>query len=287
MFNHALYKSGLFLTAGSVEKSTEKDDLEDLGGLSRMMPLTFITALVCALSISGVPPFNGFASKWIIYQGLIELGNGTVAASRVWIVFLLLAVFGSALTLASFVKFISGIYLGRTRKGLEKAREVSVLMWLPQIIIALICAAFGVFGPTLVVPRLIVPIAGEFSYRGIWSANTVTWLVIVSLVIGFIIFLLGKPKKFRTTEGFMGGEHIREETAYPSTEFYKTIENFRLFSFFYKNAEKRVFDLYDNTKNLILNINAVFSKAHSGLLPLYTLWVVLGLLAIVVVLLVF
>jgi formate hydrogenlyase subunit 3/multisubunit Na+/H+ antiporter MnhD subunit len=286
MVNHALYKSGLFLTAGSVEKSTGKKDLEELGGLSRAMPLTFIAALACALSISGVPPFNGFASKWIIYQGIIELGKSAGAASRVWMVWLILAVFGSALTLASFVKFISGIFLGRIRDGVKNAREVSVLMWLPQVVIAILCAAFGIAGTLFVVPTLIVPISGQFPFVGIWAANTVTWLVIISMAIGFILSLLGKPKRYRTTEGFMGGEIIRDETAYASTEFYKTIGNFKIFAFFYKNAEKKIFDLYDNTKNLILNINTAFSKGHSGLLPLYTLWVVLGLLAIFVVLLV-
>ncbi len=72
MVNHALYKSGLFLTAGSVEKQTGKEDLDKLGGLSKNMPITFFTALVCAFSISGIPPFNGFYSKWMIFriQGL-------------------------------------------------------------------------------------------------------------------------------------------------------------------------------------------------------------------------
>jgi len=119
MINHALYKSGLFLSAGSVEKRTEKDNLEDVGGLSTAMPLTFISALVCAMSISGVPPFNGFASKWIIYQGIIDFGKSSGPANKVWIIWLVLAVFGSALTLASFIKFISGIFLGRRKEGLR------------------------------------------------------------------------------------------------------------------------------------------------------------------------
>jgi multicomponent Na+:H+ antiporter subunit A len=287
MINNALYKSGLFLAAGSVEKRTGREDLDGLGGLSKAMPLTFIAALIFALSISGVPPFNGFASKWVIYQGIIELGKGAGAASRVWVVWLILAVFGSALTLASFMKFISGIFLGRLKKGIEGAREVSVLMWLPQIVIALLCAAFGIAGTLFVVPRLIVPVSGEFQFGGIWAANTVTWLVIVSLAIGFLLSLPGRSKRYRTVEGFIGGEPVNEETAFDAAEFYKTIGDFKLFSYFYANAEKKVFDLYDNTKNLILNINTAFRKAHSGLLPLYTLWVVAGFLAMVVVLLVF
>lgn len=284
MMNHALYKSGLFLTAGSVEKRTGKEDLDEVGGLSRAMPVTFITAIICAMSISGVPPFNGFASKWIIYQGIIEFGKASGPANKVWVVWLVLAVFGSALTLASFIKFISGIYLGRLKKELKGAREVSILMWLPEIIIALLCTGIGIFATRFIVPKFIVPLVGEFQYEGIWSSGTITGLVVVSIVLGFIIFLLGNLKKIRTTEGFMGGELIEEGADYSSIDFYKTISSFKLFSFFYRKAEEKGFDIYDNSKNLILNINKVFSKAHAGILPLYALWVIFGLIIIVAVL---
>mgnify|MGYP005836067531 CR=1 FL=1 len=284
MINNALYKSGLFLTAGSVEKRTGKEDLEELGGLSGAMPLTFIAALICALSISGVPPFNGFASKWIIYQGVIDFGRGTGPANKVWVVWLLLAVFGSALTLASFIKFISGIYLGRKKEELREVREVSILMWLPQIIIALICVFFGIFATRLIVPRLFIPISGEFEYRGIWSSGTVTALVVVSLVIGFLIYILGNIKKFRTADIFMGGETVKAETDFPAIEYYKTISNLKLFSFFYRNAEKRVFDIYDNTRKMVQGVHTFFSKCHSGILPLYALWVIFGLIILVILL---
>ena len=286
MFNNALYKSGLFLTAGSVEKRTGKEDLDELGGLSRAMPVTFISALVFALAISGVPPFNGFASKWMIYQGIIEFGRHAGPANSVWIVWLVLAVFGSALTLASFIKLISGIYLGQTKSGLGETREVSILMWLPQIIIALICAATGIAATRYFVPKFIAPISGDFQYSGIWSSGTITGLVVVSIIIGFIIYLFGNLKKFRTAEGFTGGEKIEESGGYSSTEFYKTISSFKPFSFFYKRSEKGSLDIYDCTKRLVLGINSIFSKCHSGVLPLYALWVILGLIIIVVVLLI-
>lgn len=284
MINNALYKSGLFLTAGSVEKRTGKEDLEEVGGLSGVMPLTFIAALIFALSISGVPPFNGFASKWIIYQGIIEFGKGTGAANKVWVVWLILTIFGSALTLASFIKFISGIYLGRMKADLKEVREVSILMWLPQIIIALTCVGFGVFATRFVVPTLIVPLSGEFEYGGIWSSGTVTGLVVVSLVVGFLIYLLGNIKKFRTAEVFMGGETVQAETDFPAVEYYKTISNLKLFSFFYRNAEKKAFDIYDNTRKMVQSVHTVFSRCHSGVLPLYALWVIFGLIIFVIVL---
>jgi formate hydrogenlyase subunit 3/multisubunit Na+/H+ antiporter MnhD subunit len=309
MLNHALYKSGLFLTAGSVEKRTGEEDLQGLGGLSRVMPLTFIAALVCALSISGVPPFNGFASKWIIYQAIIDFGKGAGAASRVWVLWLVMAVFGSALTLASFIKLISGIYLGRLKTGApgegtredapggdrlnapageasraSEPREVSILMWLPQLFIAAVCILFGVLAVSRVVPVLIEPVAGSFPYPGIWSAGIVTLLIAVSIVLGIIIYLLGSAGKRRVVDGFIGGELI-EKTGFSAVEFYKTVSEIRPLAFFYRNAEKRLFDIYDGAKNAVLGLNTVFSRAHSGVLPLYALWVVGGLLVAVVVLL--
>jgi formate hydrogenlyase subunit 3/multisubunit Na+/H+ antiporter MnhD subunit len=284
MINNALYKSGLFLTAGSVEKRTGKEDLEEVGGLSSAMPMTFITALICALSISGVPPFNGFASKWIIYQGIIEFGKGAGPANKVWVVWLILAVFGSALTLASFIKFISGIYLGKRKPELKKVKEVSILMWLPQIIIALICVGFGITATRFVVPKLIAPLSGDFQYGGIWSSGTVTGLLIASLIIGFLIYVLGNIKNFRTTPIFAGGEDVEAVTDFSAVDYYKTISNIRILSFFYKKAERKIWDLYDNFRKLILGLNKVFSKCHSGALPLYAVWVFLGLIIIVVVL---
>jgi formate hydrogenlyase subunit 3/multisubunit Na+/H+ antiporter MnhD subunit len=284
MINNALYKSGLFLAAGSVEKRTDRENLEDVGGLSTAMPVSFTAALVFALSISGVPPFNGFASKWMIYQAIIDFGKGSGPANTVWVVWLILAIFGSALTLASFIKFISGIYLGRRKEGLENVREVNILMWLPMIIIAVVCIGFGIFATRFVVPALIKPLVGDFEYGGVWSSGIVTGLILVSLFIGFLIYLLGNIKNTRTTGIYAGGEDVEAVTDFSAVDFYKTISGFKLFSFFYKRAERGLFDLYDNSKRLVLGLNKFFSRCHSGELPLYAAWVFLGLIIIAVIL---
>jgi len=284
MINHTLYDCGLFFSAGSVEKRTEKESLEEVRGLSRVMPLTFFTALICALSISGVPPLNGFASKWIIYQGIIEFGGASGPANKVWVIWLILTVFGSALTLACFIKFIAGIFLGRRKEGLRDVKEVSIFMWLPMIIIAIVCIGFGVFATKYVVPKLIVPLVGEFEYQGIWSSGLVTGLIIVSLFIGFLIYLVGNIKKVRTTGIFAGGEDIEAMPDFTAVDYHKTISEFKIFAAFYRGAEKKLFDLYDNLKRIILGLNKFFSKCHSGELPLYITWVFLGMIIIIAIL---
>jgi NADH:ubiquinone oxidoreductase subunit 5 (subunit L)/multisubunit Na+/H+ antiporter MnhA subunit len=222
----------------------------------------------------------------MIYQAIIDFGKGAGPANRVWALWLILAVFGSALTLASFIKFISGIYLGRRKEELRDVREVNILMWLPMIVIALICIGFGVLATRFVVPTLIAPLVGEFQYDGVWNSGIVTALILVSLFIGFLIYLLGNMKNIRTTGMFAGGEDVEGVTDFSAVEYYKTIENIKILRFFYSRAEKGLFDIYENSKKLILGLNRFFSGCHSGELPLYAAWVFLGLiiLALVIIL---
>ncbi len=287
MVNHALYKSGLLLSAGCVEHRTGKNNIEDLGGLSKTMPLTFIAALIFALSISGIPPFNGFASKWMIYQGIIEFGQGAGIANQLWMVWLGLAILGSALTLASFIKFIGGIFLGRQKEEFKNVKEVSVLMWLPLIILALFCVGFGVFASGYVIPKLFFPIAGEFSFVGIWQSETVSILILLSIVLGIIIYLIGNIKNFRTEDSFVGGgEQMNEKANFSAVEFYKTILEFKLLAYLYKKAEERWFDIYDLSKRVILWFSHLFSNAHNGVLSNYAIWIFAGIIIMLLIMMI-
>jgi multicomponent Na+:H+ antiporter subunit A len=283
MINNALYKSGLFLSAGCVEYRTGKEDIEDLGGLSKAMPLTFFASLIFAMSISGIPPFNGFASKWMIYQGIIDFGSGTGIANKLWVVWLGLAVLGSALTLASFIKLVGGIFLGRRRSEFEKVREVPVIMWIPLILLALLCIFFGVFSTNFIVPKLFMPVSGAFLFKGFWNSSFVSLLVLISIVLGLILYLAFNLKKFRTEDSFIGGEKIQDQTSYPTTEFFKTIGEFRVFSWIYRKAEERWFDIYDLSKQVVLWFSHQLSEAHTGVLPAYVIWVFAGLVVMLLI----
>jgi len=284
MINNAIYKGGLFLTAGAVEQQTGKEELNELGGLSRAMPLTFFAALIFALSISGIPPFNGFASKWMIYQGIIDFGQGIGIANKLWIIWLGLAVLGSALTLASFIKFIGGIFLGRQRKELSAVREASPVMWIPMMVLAMGCIGFGVFATNQIVPRLFMPVTGVFEYTGIWDSSTVSLLVLVSIALGILIYLIGNLKNFRTLDSFVGGEKMQEETSFSTLEFYKSFQEFKWLAFMYRKAKNKWFDLYDLTGQFLTWLGRLFSRAHSGILHDYTLWVFAGLVILLLLL---
>ena len=109
VLNHGLFKALLFLNAGSMLQATGTQDLNRMGGLMKFMPLTAITALVASCSISGVPLFNGFISKWTIYVAAVQ-GCGS---AKYLAVCALLAILTSALTLASFIKFFGVSFLSR------------------------------------------------------------------------------------------------------------------------------------------------------------------------------
>jgi multicomponent Na+:H+ antiporter subunit A len=283
MINNALYKSGLFLSAGCVEYRTGEEEIDELGGLSRTMPVTFIATLIFAMSISGVPPLNGFASKWMIYQGIIDFGSGTGIANKLWAVWLGLAVLGSALTLASFIKLIGGIFLGRRKIEFEKIREVPVMMWIPLILLASSCLFFGVFATNLVVPKLFMPVSGVFQFSGLWNSSFVSLLVVISIILGIIVYLASNSKKLRSEDSFIGGEKIQEQTGYSIPEFYKTIVEFRFFSWIYKKAEERWFDIYDLSKTSVLWLSHQFSEAHTGVLPGYIIWIFAGLIIMLLI----
>jgi formate hydrogenlyase subunit 3/multisubunit Na+/H+ antiporter MnhD subunit len=142
--NHGLFKGLLFLNAGSIEMATGTQELNKLGGLMKYMPLTAVTTLIASFSISGVPLFNGFVSKWSIYvaavQGSSSAGYLAVCA--------LIAIMTSALTLASFIKFFGVSFLSRSSTLVESSAgkgnlEVGFLMQLPQVFLAAVCILLG------------------------------------------------------------------------------------------------------------------------------------------------
>lgn len=276
MLNHAIYKCCLFLCGGAVEHKKGTTELDRLGGLSKVMPITYITCLVAALAISGVPPMNGFVSKWMVYQGLIELGK---TGSRLWVIWLVAAIFGSALTLASFMKLIHTTFLGQSSeaKVVSKREEVGASMWIPMVVLAGLCILFGVFAYRIPLRLFIGPsVGGGITYSGIWNASLSTGLILVGIVIGFIIYLIGSIKNLRVDEPFIGGELITEDMRVSGVKFYKTIEEIPILAALYSGAKKGYFDIYDQFRNVVLFFTKILRALHNGVLPTYLAWGLLG-----------
>lgn len=282
LVNNIIYKSGLFLGLGAVEKKTGTNEFEELGGLGKFMPFTFITSLVAALSISGIPPFNGFFSKWMIYQGLLEKTSTLSPGYQIWmLICILLAIFGSVLTLASLIKFIHAVFLGKVLKKWESLKEAPFNQNLSTGLLAFLCVLLGIFAMELPMRFFIMPIIEELgwsgmTFTGLYSPMLVVILSGVAFLLGSGIYLL--TKKVRYDDVYICGNEDSEEYRVSGTEFYKEIRNMYPLKPIFSAAENHWFDLYNIGGNLTFVFSRLFQRAHPGQLQLYVFYIVLGVL---------
>ncbi len=294
MLNHAIYKSCLFLTAGSIEKQAGTTEISKLGGLAKAMPLTFVAMVVASLAISGVPPLNGFVSKWMVYSGLVELGSRGM--NSYWI-FLVAALFGSALTMASFVKVLYSGFLGQRLSSLAGVREARWPMTVPMLVLAALCIFFGVWAKfpidTFINPIVHGSVATAASGAldtsvGFWNPSLATGLIILGILVGLAVFAAGQLTTRRVGHIFIGGHKPPEplDTMHVTgTGFYNTIKETKGLKGIFANAEQKVFDVYEMGGRFGNVFVQGLRAAHNGVLSTYLTWAVIGLGAIVFALL--
>jgi multicomponent Na+:H+ antiporter subunit D len=139
--NHGVFKSLLFLSVGSVIHATGERNLKRMGFLAKKLPLMMIVFSAGALSIAGVPPFNGFVSKKLLF---LSVKNAPVIYYMLW-----LAGIG---TIASFIK-LSGIFrphAGITLKSVQIHQPLTRLTYVPLLVMAAVCLLTGIFGTSLI-----------------------------------------------------------------------------------------------------------------------------------------
>jgi proton-translocating NADH-quinone oxidoreductase chain N len=148
LFNHAIFKSLLFVNAASLEERLGTTDMDKLGGLSARMPVTGATSVIALLSTAGIPPLSGFWSKLIIFLALCNAGHFYYAA---------IALLASVITLAYFLSMQRRVFFGILRQGLEQVKEVSAGLIVPQVLLAAIIIGVGLFFP-VILNTFILPI---------------------------------------------------------------------------------------------------------------------------------
>ena len=298
--NHTLFKGLLFLCAGAVFYAAGTTDLDKLGGLMKKMPQTAFIFLIGAFSISGIPPFNGFVSKWLIYQATYEKAaeTGNIGYALVTII----AVVVSVMTLASFIKVSQSVFFGQLPKEFEKVKEAPLSMRIPMWIMAILCFVTGIL-PNYVVKFLITPAtnavlnvgqyvdkmmgtgyfeaatgkvyaapSADYALAGYWQP--VSWLILfVVILAAFALFaILGKGTRGNMNEAieaedakydlFFGGEQHERSHVGGSDLFWGLRYNFRhYFGFMY--------------------------GAHSGVVNDYALWAVCASAVIIIYMFVF
>lgn len=158
--NHAIFKSLLFLGAGSVVAATGTRNMEHYGGLIRLMPYTAFFFLLGSLAISAFPPFNGFASEWLTFQALfVGIGSASILIKVVFIFAISSLAFTGGLAAACFVKAFGTTFLARARHAKSVAvHESGMPMLVAMAILAVLTIVLGIFS-TMVIAALVGVVA--------------------------------------------------------------------------------------------------------------------------------
>ncbi|NJE01080.1 proton-conducting transporter membrane subunit [Thermococcus sp. JdF3] len=187
-FNHMLFKNLLFMLSGNILHATGRKDT-GIRGLSREMPITFGLSIVGILAVSGVPPLNGFASKWLIYRATFLSKNPLLVAGGA------VALLGSALTLAAYLK----LYRVFTCEPNVEAEEAPLPMLLGEGILAFLCVVGGV------VPGILLRPVG-LPYPATLDLPLFT-LIIAVLIASLFVAL---PPRARESGVWTNGEPVEE-----------------------------------------------------------------------------
>lgn len=197
MVNHALFKSLLFMVAGVIYLKTHEMDMYKLGGLWRKFPFTALVCLIAALGITGMPLFNGFASKSILHHAIIEAYEyGHPSFRYAEMIFTLI----SAGTVTSFIKLYSFVFLGKLPDKYKHIQGEKLMMSLGMGGLALLVTLIGFF-PNFMMDSFIIPATQGFAYNadfikkylmGMNFFNSHDLMAMVYIyIIGIVIFYVG------------------------------------------------------------------------------------------------
>ncbi|MCD6514431.1 MAG: hydrogenase 4 subunit B [Candidatus Odinarchaeota archaeon] len=242
LLNHAVFKSLLFLGSGSIVKSCKTRNYELLGGLSKYLPYTSIMFLIAAISISAIPPFNGFASEWLTYQSLLISALLALEAapwiSCVAIFSVLILGLAGALAIMCFTQVYGVTFLGLPRHVKPKRNETHS-MKIGVIVPAIACILLGLLMPFVVtfIGSVVSHIVGASIPTGanIFTIHLISTTIqaqlslpgmalvvgLISLLIGLIIY--SKKVKVEKTDPWVCGAKYAPEvmeataTAYTSS----------------------------------------------------------------------
>jgi formate hydrogenlyase subunit 3/multisubunit Na+/H+ antiporter MnhD subunit len=306
LINNAIYKSNLFLMSGAIRRATGTDEIEDMGGLARILPVTFVCGMISAVAISGIPPLNGFVSKWLVYQGTLGIADQHAGLASALVI---VAVFGSALTLASFVKVMYSAFLSPAPKGAAYAAnrpKENLFMATPMIVLAVACIVFGVFS-YLPIHHILQPaiepyqagLAGDqlattvdsikAGGLGYWSATVTTGLILIGILLGLVfVGLFTWKRKVRIVRPFLAGEvagAADDRFRVPGTHFYTTVAKLPVVGPLLEHGEAGAMDPYHWSQRHGNSLVQFLRRFHTGLISLYVAWCLSGLTIILIYLL--
>ena len=218
VFNYATYQAALFLSVSAVMYRTGTADLDRLGGLISRMPLSYVTMLMGIIGLAGLPPMNGFVSKWLIYKSLLDAHMPLLFVA---------AVIGTLGTILSVYKLIHNTFLGQLRAEHAELREVPWSMSLPMLGLAAIAFITG-FMPGLALnlvdvaqqglglPLLAHHPGGVDTATGSLNMLWVVGVLLAMIGVGALIFLVLGNRSYRThqLDNYAGGHFLTADVQY-------------------------------------------------------------------------
>lgn len=225
VLNHATYQAALILSVAAVIHRTGTSDLDRLGGLITRMPLSYVTLLMGIIGLAGLPPMNGFVSKWMVYKSLMEARQPLL---------LMLAFIATLGTILSVYKLIHNIFLGQLRQEHWEIREAPWSMTAPMLVLGAVCFVTGAMpGLTLVlvdeaqramgVPLLAHQLGGVKLATGSLDMLWVVGTMLAMMGVGAVIFYLlgGRHRSVHQYDNYAGGHFLSADLRYHfSHEFY-------------------------------------------------------------------
>ena len=186
---HALYKAALFMVAGAIDHETGTRDIQQLGGLGRLMPFSALAAAVAALSMAGLPPLLGFIAKEVIYEATQEAENIPV------ILLTVAAIVGNLFNVAAAGMVAWRPFWGTAVEFVKTPHEAPLMMWIGPVILGIGSVAAGLFSHQLVEPLLEEAVAATYGapYKvklGLWHGFNLSLLLSVITVAGGVAFFL-------------------------------------------------------------------------------------------------
>ena len=195
LLNHASFKACLFLLVGIIAHEMHTRDIRKMGGLFKEMPVTFITMVIAAAAMAGVPPLNGFLSKEMFYESAYDMGQ---ALGGVWTYLIPgLAVLGGIFTFMYSFRLIHKVFLGRRCEDADVPKHVHdphLVMIVPPVILGILIIAIGLF-PDIFVDRLVMPAvlavnpAADHIHAALWHGVTPAFIMtVITFILGILFY---------------------------------------------------------------------------------------------------
>lgn len=225
VFNYAACQAALLMSVFAVVHRTGTADLNSLGGLIARMPLTFLVMLIGIIGLAGLPPMNGFVSKWLVYRSLVNEGMPLLFVA---------SVIGTLGTILSVYKLLHNTFLGQLRAEHENIKEVPWSMLIPMLLLCVVIFVSGLM-PGLVLEYVAAAQAAiglpvvNYHLGGIESpSGSLNMLWIIGILfsgfgIGAVLFygFGGKSKRVHQLDNYAGGHFLTADNQYQySANFY-------------------------------------------------------------------